>query len=100
MTVPPAGREPKANRQRPRSTPVVQPPLGSLSQGDDMLVPGGTVCASCAGPSLTRLRMTLGDGTPVVFVSCHRCEERSWFTLDGVGTQLTRDDVISRSAKR
>jgi hypothetical protein len=44
--------------------------------------------------------MVLGDGTPVVFVSCHDCEDRSWRTLDGTGTVLSRDDVLGRSAKR
>ena len=44
--------------------------------------------------------MVLGDGTPVVFVSCHQCEERTWFALDGTGDELTREDVLERSAKR
>lgn len=90
-----AGRKPRARK------PVTAPePLGSLSQGDDLAGPGGTECRSCRGTLLTQLRMVLGDGTPVVFVSCHQCEERSWFALDGTGAELSRDDVLERSAKR
>jgi hypothetical protein len=87
---------------RPRSRAHADPPepLGSLSRGDDLLSPGGAACRSCGGVSLTRLRMVLGDGTPVVFVSCHECEDRSWLTLDGMGTVLSRQDVLGRSAKR
>jgi hypothetical protein len=44
--------------------------------------------------------MVLGDGTPVVFVSCHRCEHKGWYPLDGDGTALTRDEVLARSGKR
>jgi len=96
----PRPSEPGPHRARSSRAPVAAPPLGSLSQGDDTLVPGGSACAVCGASSLTRLRMVLGDGTPVVFVSCHRCEEKAWFALDGTGAQLTRADVIARSAKR
>jgi hypothetical protein len=74
--------------------------LGSLSQGDDLLGPGASTCRSCSSASLTRLQMVLGDGTPVVFVSCHDCEDKSWRTLDGTGAVLSRDDVLGRSGKR
>ena len=36
------------------------------------------VCASCAGNRVTSIRMTLTDGTPVHFTSCHACETKSW----------------------
>lgn len=87
-------------RPRARKSVVATEPLGSLSQGDDVAGPGGSECRSCRGTLLTQLRIVLGDGTPVVFVSCHQCEERTWFALDGTGQQLTREDVLERSAKR
>jgi hypothetical protein len=89
------GRKPRA-----RKPAMAAEPLGSLSQGDDLAGPGGSECRSCRGTRLTQLRIVLGDGTPVVFVSCHQCEERSWFALDGTGDELTREDVLARSAKR
>ena len=89
-----------ARKLRARKPVVAPEPLGSISQGDDLLSPGGPACRSCGGVLLTRLRMVLGDGTPVVFVSCHQCEDRSWLTLDGTGAVLSREDVLRRSAKR
>ncbi|HEY5553525.1 MAG TPA: hypothetical protein VIK43_01220 [Cellulomonas sp.] len=89
------GRKPRA-----RKPTVAAEPLGSLSQGDDLAGPGGSECRSCRGTFLTQLRLVLGDGTPVMFVSCHQCEARSWFALDGTGDELTREDVLERSAKR
>ena len=41
--------------------------------------------------------MTLTDGTPVRFLSCHRCEERSWLDLDG--EQLPVDRVLDKTRK-
>ena len=38
--------------------------------------PGG--CPSCASARVTGIAMTLTDGTPVEFASCHDCEHRSW----------------------
>ncbi|MGV8977976.1 MAG: hypothetical protein ACOH17_08020 [Cellulomonas sp.] len=87
-------------RPRARKPAAATEPLGSVSQGDDLYRPGGSECRSCGGTLMTQLRMVLGDGTPVVFVSCHQCEERSWFALDGTGDELTREDVLQRSAKR
>jgi hypothetical protein len=40
--------------------------------------------------------MTLTDGTPVQFVSCHRCENRSWVGDDGT---LPVDAVLDRARK-
>ena len=87
-------------KPRARKSAISAEPLGSLSQGDDLAGPGWSECRSCRGTLLTRLRIVLGDGTPIVFVSCHQCEERSWFALDGTGDELTREDVLERSAKR
>ena len=36
------------------------------------------VCASCGGTRVTSIRMTLTDGSPVDFASCHTCESKTW----------------------
>jgi predicted metal-binding protein len=35
-------------------------------------------CASCGGTRVTAIRMTLTDGSPVDFASCHTCESKTW----------------------
>jgi hypothetical protein len=41
--------------------------------------------------------MTLTDGTPVSFSSCHNCEHRVW--CDDAG-RLDFTDVLTRATKR
>jgi DNA-directed RNA polymerase subunit M/transcription elongation factor TFIIS len=53
-------------------------------------------CPSCGSSRLTQLAMTLTDGTPVRFQSCHECEHRSW---SHDGGQLAFTDVIARATK-
>ena len=53
-------------------------------------------CPSCGSSRLTSLAMTLTDGTPVRFASCHECEHRTW-THDGGELQFA--DVLSRATK-
>ena len=36
------------------------------------------ICPSCNGNRITTIAMTLTDGSPVEFTSCHTCEHRSW----------------------
>jgi predicted metal-binding protein len=36
------------------------------------------VCGTCAGRRVTSITMTLTDGSPVDFTSCHSCEAKSW----------------------
>lgn len=96
-----AGGERPAGPRRARTRrDEAQGPLGSVSRAVAPVTPGTETCASCGADSLTRLSMVLGDGTPVVFVSCHRCEHKGWYPLDGDGTALTRDEVLARSGKR
>jgi hypothetical protein len=77
-----------------------QTPLGSLSQPEQHIAPGAGECEVCGSARLTRLHLELADGTAVTFVSCHECEHRAWFPLDGDGTSLSRDEVVSRSTRR
>ncbi len=70
------------------------PPLGSLTQ------PGardGVLCSECGSECVTRLAMTLTDGTPVSLTSCHRCEHRTWTDL--TGATLDRDLVLDKARK-
>lgn len=57
--------------------------------------PSGT-CPSCGSSRLTALAMTLTDGTPVIFSSCHECEHRTW-SHDGGELQFA--DVLARATK-
>lgn len=75
-------------------------PLGSLSRPELDLAPGTADCEACGSTRLTRLHLDLADGTAVTFVSCHECEHRAWFPVDGDGTSLTRDEVVARSTRR
>ena len=53
-------------------------------------------CTVCGTGHLTRLAMTLTDGTPVTFRSCHRCEHRSWVHA---GVELSRESVLAKTRK-
>jgi hypothetical protein len=57
----------------------------------------GAECPSCGSERLTSLAMTLTDGTPVNFSSCHNCEHRVW--ADDAG-RLDFADVLTRATKR
>lgn len=54
-------------------------------------------CPECGSARMTALSMTLTDGTPVQFASCHDCEHRHW-THDGTTLEFT--DVIARATKQ
>lgn len=53
-------------------------------------------CAACGGHRVTELLMTLTDGSPVHFVSCHACEHKSWLQ-DGM--TLGFDSVLAKARK-
>ena len=55
------------------------------------------ICPACSSTRLTVLAMTLTDGTPVEFASCHECEHRSW---SHDGGRLPFTDVIARATKQ
>jgi hypothetical protein len=57
----------------------------------------GAECPSCGSQRLTTLAMTLTDGTPVNFSSCHNCEHRVWADQAG---RLDFADVLTRATKR
>jgi DNA-directed RNA polymerase subunit M/transcription elongation factor TFIIS len=77
--------------QRTASAPA-QP--ASLTQAGTR--PSGS-CPACGSERVTALQMTLTDGTPVRFSSCHRCEHREW---SHEGSALPFADVIARATKQ
>lgn len=56
----------------------------------------GLTCQTCGSDRVTALAMTLTDGTPAQFLSCHTCENRTWMAA---GSVLGFDDVIKRTTK-
>lgn len=87
----PVGGNPAMARTRTRAASVPAPSLGSLTQQIRC-----HRCAACDSTRVTRLAMHLTDGTPVVFISCHRCEHRTW---EHDGMPLTMADVLERTRK-
>ncbi|MDQ3502746.1 MAG: hypothetical protein M3486_03865 [Actinomycetota bacterium] len=63
-----------------------------------VLVPAGQlpVCGSCASSRVTSITMTLTDGSPVDFASCHSCESRSWTQA---GRRLDIATVLGKAQK-
>ena len=75
---------PQVRRRRGRNEPEI--PLGSLTQREHRT----------GSNRITRLAMNLTDGTPVGFISCHRCEHRTW---DHEGAPLSVETVLDRTRK-
>lgn len=83
----PVVRRSRSRNQQPSG------PLGSLTQRDHRIT---AECRDCGSPHVTRLSMSLTDGTPVDFTSCHRCEHRTW---EHAGSELSVDGVLARAQK-
>ena len=75
------------------ATIPVDIPLGSLTQPGAR---GIAWCAACGSDRVTHLSMTLTDGSPVEFVSCHKCEHKTWLSAQGA---LPVDDVLDKTRK-
>jgi len=72
-------------------------PLGSLTQAGAR---PDITCAECGSERITHLAMTLTDGTPVEFVSCHRCEHKTWVDASGVQhRELPVASVLDKTRK-
>ena len=54
------------------------------------------VCGTCAGNRVTAITMTLTDGSPVDFTSCHSCETKSWKQN---GRELDITTVLGKAQK-
>ncbi|NAZ75303.1 hypothetical protein GTQ99_07680 [Kineococcus sp. T13] len=83
---------PRASRRS--RTARTAPPLGSLTQAAHRET---AACGSCGSERVTQLSMSLTDGTPVRFVSCHVCEERTWTSSSG---EMSVVDVLERTRKQ
>jgi hypothetical protein len=86
-------RAARSRSARAAARAVVPVALGSLTQ------PGarqGASCQVCGSARVTSLALTLTDGTPVEFTSCHACEHRSWFSPTG---ELDRATVLDKARK-
>ncbi len=57
----------------------------------------GLSCPGCGGERMTRILLTLTDGTPVDVVSCQSCDYRVWHATDGT---LELDGVRVRLAEQ
>lgn len=55
-----------------------------------------TGCPACGSARVSRLDLSLTDGTPVVFTTCRGCESRSYAGPDG---DLAVLDVLTRTVK-
>jgi len=86
---------PRIPAQRGRRAGRPSAPLGSLTQRSHR---DGASCAVCGSGHVTRLRMSLTDGTPVDFTSCHHCEHRSW--AHAGGAEIGVDAVLEHTRKR
>ena len=53
-------------------------------------------CDSCTSPAVTRISITMAEGSVVDFTSCHRCEHRTW---EHAGEELSVDAVLDHSRK-
>ena len=53
-------------------------------------------CTACSGTRVTRISMTLTDGSEVDFTSCHTCEHKSWAQA---GSGLAVTEVLKRAQK-
>jgi hypothetical protein len=75
-----------------RSTAPVLP-LTSLTQAGAR---PGAPCSACGSDRVTRIAMTLTDGSPVDFAHCLHCEHRAW---EQAGTPITLAGVLTKATK-
>lgn len=83
------------------SAPREAESLGSLTQPSGQV--GRATCRACGSDRVTRIAMSLTDGSPVEFSSCHTCEVRSWTEAGAdaaAGSEISVSSVIDRTRKR
>ena len=56
-------------------------------------------CSACSGTRVTKISMTLTDGSDVDFTSCHTCEHKSW-TQAGTGLEVSTVLKKAQKAKK
>ena len=69
------------------AVPISRAALGrSIKAGSLRLDPSlanGLSCPGCGGERMTRILLTLTDGTPVDVAFCQSCDYRVWHATDG-----------------
>ena len=71
---------------------------GSADQVDMALHSSvGTQCPSCRSKDLMTVRLALGEGAPLAFDFCTRCEWRGW---DAEGQDLPLSSVLGLASRR
>ena len=81
----------------PVRRPVTLPSLNaSVGMRPDPKHLFGVTCAACGSSRITRISMTLTDGSPVDFTSCHDCEHKLW---TGPGGDLALTGVLDRTRR-
>jgi hypothetical protein len=81
----------------PRATATAHIPLGSLTQRGSRH--GTNNCRACGSERVTSISMSLTDGSPVEFTSCHRCEHRTWQEPGSTGKELPVARVLDKTRK-
>lgn len=56
-----------------------------------------TRCAACGSTRVTKIAMTLTDGSRVEFTSCHKCEHKTWVQS---GQAIELHSVITKATKK
>lgn len=82
----------------PVRRPVTMPnPNATVGMRPDPTHLLGVVCSACRSGRITRISMTLTDGTPVDFTSCHDCEHKVWTGTNG---DLALTGVLDRTRRQ
>ena len=80
--------------RRPVSLPSLNGAVGMRPDPKHLL---GVTCAACQSSRIIRISMTLTDGTPVDFTSCHDCEHKVW---SGTAGDLALTGVLDRTRRQ
>lgn len=82
----------------PVRRPVSLPSLnGAVGMRPDPNYLQGVTCTACGSGRITRISMTLTDGSPVDFTSCHDCEHKLWSDHRG---DLALTGVLDRTRRQ
>lgn len=56
-------------------------------------------CPGCGSSDVTNINLTMEDGEPVAFYSCHACEKR-WWDREGEPVELAKVLQLARRERR
>lgn len=82
----------------PVRRPAILPNASSsVGMRPDPTLLQGVTCTACNSSRITRISMTLTDGSPVDFTSCHDCEHKAW---QGTAGDLGLPGILDRARRR